>query len=451
MDFSELGISEEVVKATKDCKYDSPTPIQEFAIPRILDGLDIIAQSATGSGKTATFGLPMIDRISKGDGVQGLIVVPTRELAEQISRELTKFSKHKGLRVTVVYGGVGMNPQIRDIAAADIVVATPGRLLDHYYNGSINLDNVSILVLDEADRMLDMGFIDDVQKIIKSTPSERQTLMFGATLPLPIIDLAKAYMKDPKKITASTHVGQEYLDQYFFNVEVNEKFSVLVHTLQNDNPARAIIFTGTRRNADAVSHNLNRQGLKAECLHGGMSQNKRTDVLDGFYAGKLPILVATDVASRGLDIKEVSHVINYDIPKQPEDYVHRIGRTARAGATGIAYSILSPPDFDNFRRVEAICPTPIKRVDNVQFRKVPFDSGKGQRRGFGGERGSFGGRGGFRDGPGRRLDDRRGSFGGRGRPQRGFDRRDSSQGYSQQAAGGESPSASRAARMGKDW
>lgn len=449
MKFDELGVSKEIGKALDEIGFVEATPIQEFAIPRIMDGEDIIAQSQTGSGKTATFGLPMLDRIVKGEGVQGLVVVPTRELAEQISRELCKFGKYKGLRIAVVYGGVGINPQIREIAAAEVVVATPGRLLDHYYGGTINLDNVSMLVLDEADRMLDMGFIDDVTKIIKSTPPDRQTLMFGATLPLQVIDLAKAYMREPKKITASTHVAQEYLDQYYFRVEVNEKFSVLTHLLKTKNPTRAMIFTGTRRNAEAVSKNLHRQGFHAECLHGGMTQNRRQQVVDSFYSGNLPILVATDVASRGLDIKDVSHVINYDIPKQPEDYIHRIGRTARAGSSGIAFSILSPPDFDNFRRIEALCPTPIKKVDTIQFPRVPFDSGKQRNNGFGfsGQRmhpGMDSGQRPWHGGPqARRFPNREG-------PRHGFSPgfRDD---HSRQSSDSGEGRGSRAKRLGKQW
>jgi len=349
--FRKLGIREYVVKAIEEHKFVIPSEVQEKSIPLILEGKDVVAGSATGSGKTLAFGAGIIQNCEKGKGIQALVLTPTRELAQQETRALRKFSKYKPLKIVNVYGGVSINPQIDELRDADVVVGTPGRILDHIDRRTIKFENLKILVLDEADRMLDMGFIDDVTKIIHECPGKRQTLLFSATISSDIFYLAKKWMKNPIEVEAESYVDPKKLSQFYYDVPDNLKFSLLVHLLRNEKAGLTMVFCNTKRNVDFVAKNLRFAGIDASPIHGGFSQEKRTRTMDAFNAKKVFVLVCTDVAARGLDIKGVSHVYNYDLPAESKDYIHRIGRTARAGKEGKAISILASRDYDNFRRI----------------------------------------------------------------------------------------------------
>jgi len=350
--FRELGLCEHVLKVISNKKFEKPSEIQEKTIPLILEGKDVIAGSATGSGKTLAFGAGMIKNTTKGKGIQGLILTPTRELAEQVAQSLEEFAYYKKLEVVSVYGGVSMHNQIKKLAYADIVVATPGRLLDHIKQKTIGLDKVDFLVLDEADRMWDMGFKEDVAKIVKVCPKNRQTLLFSATISGDLADFAEKYMKSPVEIAVESYVDTSKLKQIYYDVKDNEKFSLLVHLLKHDATHLVMIFCNTRMNVDFVTKNLRENGVDAQAIHGGMDQGKRIRVLKGFSESKTNVIVCTDVAARGLDISGVSHVYNYDLPIDAKDYIHRVGRTARAGAEGVAVNILASRDYDKFSNVQ---------------------------------------------------------------------------------------------------
>ncbi len=349
--FKELGIQEEILKTIQEQKFENPTEIQEKTIPHILKKSDVIAGSATGSGKTLAFGVGLIQGIKRGDGIQAIVVTPTRELAVQVAGAIKTLSKHTGHQTAVVYGGVGLSPQIDRIRKSDIVVGTPGRILDHVSRRTLNLSRIKVLVLDEADRMFDMGFIDDVKKIIRECPKNRQTLLFSATITERVSDLSKHYMNNPVKITAESYVDPSKLKQVYYDIEKKMKFSLLVFLLKKDKGVRAMLFTNSRRTADFLDKNLKLQGLHVETLHGGFSQYKRNSVLRDFHSGKVNILICTDVAARGLDISGVTHIYNYDMPDDSKQYIHRIGRTARAGKDGLAISLLSEEDHNNFSKV----------------------------------------------------------------------------------------------------
>jgi len=349
--FKILGISEPVLRSIKDEKFESPSEIQEKSIPLIIAGKDVIAGSATGSGKTLAFAAGILKNTEKGKGMQALVMTPTRELAEQVSQALTKFSKYKPLEIIAVYGGVGINPQIRGLKTADVVVGTPGRLLDHIARNTLRLGRVNTLVLDEADRMFDMGFKDDVEKIIRKCPIDRQTLLFSATINKEVVQLSRRYMHEPLQVSVDSFVDPKKLVQTYYDVADEQKFSLLLHLLKNENSDLVMVFCNTKRNTDKVTKNLKFSGIDALAIHGGLTQYKRNDVMQRFHTGKFCVLVCTDVAARGLDIKGVSHVYNYDIPRESKQYIHRIGRTARAGAEGKAINILSRSDYDNFGRV----------------------------------------------------------------------------------------------------
>jgi len=387
--FRKLGLSNEMIELVKKAGFTEPSEIQEKAIPAILQGKDVIGGSATGSGKTFAFGAPIIDKMERGNGVQALILTPTRELAEQIRKVLYEFSEHKELEVVPIYGGVGITPQIRHLQTADIVVGTPGRILDHLERRTINLSKVKILVLDEADRMFDMGFIRDVEKIIKHCPQERQTLMFSATINQDIDHIVKRHMKEPVEVSVDSYVDASLLKQIYYDVPRDMKFSLLVHLLKNEKAGLVMVFCNTRHNTDFVADNLNNSGIDATAIHGGLSQDKRSRIMEKFHLGRVFVLVCTDVAARGLDIKNVSHVYNYDSPKTSQEYVHRIGRTARAGKEGIAISLVADRDYENFRRVledDSVKPEPVEvpEIERVHI-KVSFNR----------PRGRFGGRGGY--------------------------------------------------------
>lgn len=349
--FRKLGIIEPILRSIKEENFEKPTEIQEKSIPLVLAGKDVIAEAATGSGKTLAFASGIIKNSEKGNGIQALILTPTRELAEQNAKALNKFSKYKPLEIIAIYGGLSINPQIRGLRTADIVIGTPGRILDHIERRTIKLDNVKILVLDEADRMLDMGFIEDVERIIKECPKTRQTLLFSATISAYISHLARKYMKDPVKVSAESYVDPKKLTQVYYDVPDNLKFSLLIHLLKHEKSGLVMVFCNTKKNTDFVANNLKSSGVDALAIHGGFSQEKRNMAMKQFHSQKAHVLVCTDVAARGLDIRDVSHVYNYDIPRESKQYIHRIGRTARAGKEGIAINLLSPRDYDNFRRV----------------------------------------------------------------------------------------------------
>ncbi len=373
MKCEQLSIHAKLLTKLQEQEFKELTLIQERCIPEILQGKDVVGQAETGSGKTLAFCLPILHKIIPGRGLQALVLTPTRELCVQVTDVFKDFGKTLGIRTTSVYGGVSIGPQIRDIRSSEIVVGTPGRMLDHLRRKTIDLRNIRILVLDETDKMFEMGFVDDVEDIIRYIPQQRQLLMFSATISEDVHRLARRHLKDPLIVKTQSYVDHSKLKQIYYDIyEQNQKFSLLVHLLNSNTNGLSIVFCGTRRESDAVSKNLARQGISASAIHGGMKQQKRSSSLDALKTQKTKVLVATDVAARGLDIKNVTHIYNYDVPKTPTEYVHRIGRTARAGANGAAITLLTERDHDNFRRVQSNDDFKIERADVPDFRKVPF-------------------------------------------------------------------------------
>lgn len=360
-----------IVKAVTELGYTAPTEIQAQAIPLVLAGKDIIGQSQTGSGKTAAFGLPMLAKVGSGRGLQGLVLTPTRELCMQVSDALRGFAKYCHVKVVPVFGGVGIGPQIQACRTAEVIVATPGRLLDLMQRG-LRLGNVKYLVLDEADRMLDMGFIDDVERILQQTPKTRQTLLFSATLSPRLQSLVHKHMRAPVSIKAKIHVDASLLVERAYQVEPNDKLSLLVHFLKNEKQGIAIVFCRTRHGCDKVAKRLRFVGIDASAIHGGLAQNKRTRAIEDLHHRGLGVLVATDVASRGLHIDNISHVYNYDIPATPDDYVHRIGRTARAGAKGDALTFVSSNEVRDFRDILRTVKRTVQFSDVPKFERIPM-------------------------------------------------------------------------------
>ena len=350
--FEDIGLNSQLLTAIDKLGYDSPTEIQSKIIPHIMEGKDVIGESSTGSGKTLAFGCGVINTVNENEGLQALILAPTRELADQVKKDIIKISFSKKLHITSIYGGVGMGPQIEELKRANVVIATPGRLLDHYRRGNINLNKLKILVLDEADCMLDMGFIEDIEKIIKACPKERQTLLFSATINGKIRRLSTKYLKNSVDIKAEKHVDPSKLTQVYYDIDKNAKLSLMLHLFEQDT-GMAMVFCNTRKMVDFVTKNLRANKISTVSIHGGMTQSKRTKIIDQFNKGKFEVLVCTDVAARGLHIADVSHVYNYEIPKDANDYVHRIGRTARAGAEGKVVNLLCEYDHDNFSRVKS--------------------------------------------------------------------------------------------------
>ncbi|ANU18545.1 DEAD/DEAH box helicase [Planococcus maritimus] len=335
--------------------FEEATPIQEGTIRLGMEGKDIIGQAQTGTGKTTAFGIPLIEKIDTRDGsVQGLVIAPTRELAIQVSEELYNLGKDKNVRILSVFGGQEIGRQIRALKnRPQIIVGTPGRLLDHINRRTLKLENVNTLVLDEADEMLNMGFIEDIQSIMSNVPDTRQTLLFSATMPDPIRRIAEKFMKTPEIVKIkSKEMTVENIEQFFVKSVEREKFDILSRLLNVQQPELAIVFGRTKRRVDELAHALNLRGYLAEGIHGDLSQAKRMSVLKQFKANKIDILVATDVAARGLDISGVSHVYNFDIPQDPESYVHRIGRTGRAGKKGVAVTFVTPREMGYLSIVE---------------------------------------------------------------------------------------------------
>ncbi len=397
MNFTELNIHSDIVKALSELGITEPTSIQQKSIPPIREGKDVIGISNTGSGKTAAFGVPLLEKISPGQGIQLLVMAPTRELAVQISQELQKFGRYLGLHYATIYGGVGLAPQEEQLQRAEVVVGTPGRLRDHLDRRNLDLSGLRAAVLDEADKMVDMGFIEDITYILDYTPQNRQFLLFGATISTEIDRLKERYMHEPLQVEAEALVKEEFLKQYYYNVPQQQKFSLLAHLLKKEDADRVMIFASTRYTVEILHRNLRNQGFRADMIHGKMSQSRRLRVMEMFNQDKFPVLVASAVAARGLHIDGVSHIFNYDLSQDPEEYVHRVGRTARAGNFGKAITLLEQRDFDTFRQILNRFPLNVEELPLESFPRVPFDAGRrGQRFGGGFSRGrEFNGSGRF--------------------------------------------------------
>ncbi|HEX2113927.1 MAG TPA: DEAD/DEAH box helicase [Alphaproteobacteria bacterium] len=360
--FDNLGLIEPIRRAVAAEGYASPTPIQAQAIPHLLTGRDLLGVAQTGTGKTAAFALPMLQRLAQNRRPavpkcpRALVLTPTRELAIQIDQSFKTYGRHLGLRHAVIFGGVGQHPQAQALARGlDILVATPGRLLDLMGQNLARLDKLEIFVLDEADRMLDMGFIHDVRRIIATLPAQRQTLLFSATMPNDIANLAGSILRDPAKVEVTPVASTaERIDQWVLFVEKSDKRALLGEVLKDGGIKRALVFTRTKHGANRLAQQLERMGVAADAIHGNKSQSARQRALADFTAGKLRILVATDIAARGIDIDGITHVINYELPNVPESYVHRIGRTARAGADGVALSFCDVEERPFLRDIERL-------------------------------------------------------------------------------------------------
>lgn len=366
-------MSAEILKALKENKFDTPFPIQEAAIPLILKGLDVIGQAHTGTGKTAAFSLPILTKIKRNGPIQALILVPTRELAVQVTNEISKFVRYTGLRSVSIYGGQSIGLQ-HDLLrrGVQIVVATPGRLIDHLKRGSIQLDDVRFVVLDEADRMLDMGFIEDIKFILFYVTEDRQTCLFSATMPPEILRLAQDYMREPKEIRLNEEeLSLDTIAQSYLIVHEREKFKHLCNFIKNRDKKQTIVFAATKQRTQRLANDLKQEGFRAITIHGDLSQKQRDIAMHRFKNGNEDILVATDIAARGIDVPAVGHVINYDIPEDPLIYFHRIGRTARAGATGKAISLVSQDRVDNFGRILRQTEQPVHKLNEEMGIEVP--------------------------------------------------------------------------------
>ncbi|HVA49208.1 MAG TPA: DEAD/DEAH box helicase [Pirellulales bacterium] len=402
--FSDLGLAEHLLRAVRDEGYHTPTPIQAQAIGPVREGRDLIGCAQTGTGKTAAFALPLLHRLAqkpsnvngRGRKIRVLVLAPTRELSSQIGESFNTYGRHLHLRCSLVYGGVSQNPQVRALnQGVDILVATPGRLLDLMNQGFVDLSKVESLVLDEADQMLDMGFIHDLRRIVAKVPASRQTLLFSATMPPEIRQLAASWLRDPVTVqVAAVSAPAERISQSVYLVDQRHKPHLLVHWLKSSGSARTLVFTRTKHGADKVVRHLAKSGIRAEAIHGNKSQSARERALRLFKSQQPPVLVATDIASRGLDIDDVSHVVNFDMPLVAEAYVHRIGRTARAGASGEAVSFCDRAERSQLKAIERLIRQSLRiekdqpqyptRAEPVIRAPEPAESrGRDQRRGFG--------------------------------------------------------------------
>lgn len=355
--FEQLGLSPETLRAVNGLGFEEPTPIQEKAIPLALSGRDVIGQAPTGTGKTAAFGLPMIETIAvDSEHIQGLVVVPTRELAIQVAEELNKIGEFKRILALPIYGGQDMTRQIKLLKKRpQIVVGTPGRLMDHMRRRTIRLQNISIVVLDEADEMLNMGFVDDIKFILGDIPEDRQTLLFSASITKAVENISQLFMREPALIKATPrNITVPSTEQHYIEVPERKKFDVLCNLLDLHAPEAAIVFGRTKKRVDELNQALARRGYSAGAIHGDLSQSQRNAVMTQFRGGTIDILVATDVAARGLDIEGVTHVYNFDIPQDPESYIHRIGRTGRAGRKGAAFTFITHRELDHLRIIERL-------------------------------------------------------------------------------------------------
>ena len=375
MTFNEFNLKELLQKAIDEAGFKEPSPIQEQAIPFVLDGRDIVGQAHTGTGKTAAFGLPILNNMKGNSGVEAVVIVPTRELAMQVSDELYRFGRFLGINTATVYGGQAYARQIKLIENAGIIVATPGRFLDLLRGGKIDI-KPEYVILDEADEMLDMGFLDDIKEIFTFLPEERQTLLFSATMPVAIKNLAKTILKDPEFITLTKKdVTNSKITQTFYVVDERERDDALIRLYDYKNPTKSIIFCRTKKEVDRLSTFMVSQGFMAKGLHGDMEQRQREEAIRAFKTSKLEILIATDVAARGLDVNDVSHVFNYHLAFDSESYVHRIGRTGRAGKEGVAVSIVTPHEFRMLQKIEKNIGTKLEgkaipNIDSVKLKKV---------------------------------------------------------------------------------
>lgn len=365
--FSDLGLNDDVLKAINDMGFEEPSKIQARVIPVLLEGNDVIGQAQTGTGKTLAFGAPVLSSIShEGKNVKCLVLAPTRELAIQVNDELVRIAKHSRTSILPVYGGQPIDRQIRSIRRGiDIIVGTPGRVLDLIRRGILDLSEIEFLVLDEADEMLNMGFIDDIEAILKDANHDRQTLLFSATMPNEIRKLAKNYMKEEAQqiSVVKNTITCNNVSQYYFEIKHKDRFETLCRVLDVDEPTAAIIFCKTKRGVDEVVESMQTRGYSVEGMHGDMTQNHRVNTLRKFKEGNLEFLVATDVAARGIDVENVSHVINYDLPQDNESYVHRIGRTGRANREGLAYTLVTPREYMALKQIERATKGKIKRKE----------------------------------------------------------------------------------------
>ena len=386
--FAALGVSSAFLSALQDIGYQQPTPIQSKSVAKLLDGHDLMGVAQTGTGKTAAFALPLLQRLDEANEParprqpKSLILAPTRELALQIHTELENFAKNTSLRSAVIFGGVGQNPQVRRLQkGVDVLVATPGRLLDLAGQGHVDLSMVCVLVLDEADRLLDMGFIRDVKRIVQQTPKSRQSLLFSATMSKGVSQLARQMLRDPIRVDVSPKQPTvKKVDQRVIMVETPDKLETLQTLLHDESLSRAIVFTRTKHGANKVAKKLCAAGVSADAIHGNKSQSARQRALADFKKGRTWVLVATDIAARGLDIEGVSHVINFELPHEPESYVHRIGRTARAGASGVAWSLVDPSEVSRLRAVEKLIRLALARFDTALKKLDLEDTVQGQTR-----------------------------------------------------------------------
>lgn len=374
--FKDLNIIEPILKAVEEAGYEKPTPIQEKSIPRILEGRDILGCAQTGTGKTAAFSIPVLQNMVKSKknndrrrSIQILIVAPTRELAIQIGENFTTYSKHLNIKNTVIFGGVNQSSQVRKLTAGvDVLISTPGRLLDLQNQGYVDLKNVKYFVLDEADRMLDMGMIHDVKRIIAKLPKERQNLLFSATMPKEVTKLVNSILKNQVKVEVEAVSSTvEVISQGAYMVAKKDKKSMLVNLLRDETIKSVIVFSRTKHGANKIAKDLNNVGIDATAIHGNKSQNQRQLALKNFKKGSLRVLVATDIAARGIDVDELSHVINYDLPDVPETYVHRIGRTGRAGRDGVAITLCDSEELGMFRKIEKLIGKAIPILGQEEF------------------------------------------------------------------------------------
>lgn len=362
--FYNFGLSDEVLNALSEMGFEEPTPIQEIAIPPAMEGQDIVGRAQTGTGKTASFGVPIVEKVQRGTSPFAMILAPTRELAVQVAAELNNIGKNKGTLAVPIYGGQAIDRQIRSLKkGVDIVVGTPGRVLDHIRRRTLVLKNIRILVLDEADEMLNMGFIDDIETIMKETPSDRQTMLFSATMPREILRIASKYMNDPQEVAVDREkMVVPKIEQIFYEVREDDKIKALTRLLDVEDPSLTLVFCHTKRDVDAVHAKLQQRGYYSGAIHGDFTQSHRDDVMAKFKKGDIDILIATDVAARGLDIPDVSHVINYSIPQHPDSYIHRIGRTARAGKSGIAITLVTHREYRMLKMIERSANTRIRKA-----------------------------------------------------------------------------------------
>ncbi|MEZ5827946.1 MAG: DEAD/DEAH box helicase [Hyphomicrobiales bacterium] len=372
LSFDTLGLAEPLRRALNAEKYLTPTPIQVQAIPVLITGKDLLGVAETGTGKTAAFSLPLLHRLSLNKETRtpgaprALILAPTRELARQIGERIEAYGRHMNLRAAVIFGGVGQGQQVKALKSGiDVLIATPGRLIDLCGQRHVRLDKVSILVLDEADRMLDMGFIHDVRKIVGLCRKERQTLLFSATMPEPIAKLAHDILRNPVRVNVSPiKVAVERIDQRVYFVGAKDKKTLLTELIKDAKISRVLVFTRTKRGADRVCRHLVQAGIAADALHGNKAQNARVRALDGFRSGRVRALIATDIAARGIDVPGISHVINFELPNEPESYVHRIGRTARAGAEGVALSLCDQSELPFLKAIERLMRAPVEVAEH---------------------------------------------------------------------------------------